>query len=294
MTMPHGQRSSYPSSTKNGFPLKTTLIFLLSFSVSFLYAQTSDKVSVTTLGTFHFNFPNLDANQIAKADQIDVLEPKYQREIEEIVGGLLKFRPTVIVIERQPDQQSKVDSLYQAYVKGSYQLGRREDEQIGFRLAKAAALKKLYCVDEWGRFYENVSRIIDGTDSVQAERFEAFYFHNPDSLKKTRFKPTIKAVGLKEELLRINDDAKIKESLGDYLVGIFKYEITPNDFLGVDFETGRWFNRNLRIFRNIQRIEFKPGDRVLVIFGSGHLNLLNYFFDCSPEFSRIDVREFLR
>ena len=29
------------------------------------------------------------------------------------------------------------------------------------------------------------------------------------------------------------------------------------DFTGVDFETGRWFSRNLKIFRNIQRIERK-------------------------------------
>lgn len=273
---------------------KYTLAFLLFCSPLCLVAQTTGKVPVMTLGTFHFNFPNLDVQQIDRADQIDVLEPKYQAEIEDIVRDLLKFRPTIIVIERQPDWQVRVDSLYQEYVRGRYRLNRREDEQIGFRLAKAAGLKKLYCVDEWGKFNENVSRIVEGTDSVQAERFESYYHHNPDSLLKTRIKPTFKSGGLKRELLLINDSRKIRESLGDYLVGIFKYEVNPNDFLGVDFETGRWFNRNLRIFRNIQRIEASPNDRIVVIFGSGHLNLLNYFFECSPEYQLVDVTTFLR
>jgi len=274
--------------------MKTILAFVLCCSPLLLTAQTAGKVSVVTLGTFHFDFPNLDVNRIEKGDQIDVLEPKYQREIEGIVGDLMKFRPTIVVIERQRDQQIRVDSLYQEYVKGGYQLGRSEDEQIGFRLAKAAGLKKLYCVDEWGAFNENVSRIVEGKDSVQAERFESYYLHNPDLLKKTRFRPTFKTVGLRRELLLINDERRVKESLGDYLVGIFKYEATPNDFLGVDFETGRWFNRNLRIFRNIQRIDASAGERMVVIFGSGHLNLLNYFFECSPEFQRIDVRKLLK
>ncbi len=259
-----------------------------------LSAQTTQKVPVITLGTFHFAFPNLDNKKIEKNDQIDVLEPTYQKEIEEIVGDLSRFKPTIIVIERQPNQQVKVDSLYQEYLKGNYQLSRGEDEQIGFRLAKANALKKLYCVDEWGNFNENVTRILEGKDSLLTQRFESFYYTNPDSLKKTTYKPTFKSIGIKKELLLINDEKRIKESLGDYLVGIFKYEVRPNDFLGVDFETGRWFNRNLKIFRNIQRIEASPGDRMVVIFGSGHLNLLNYFFECSPEYQLVDVKEFLR
>ncbi len=274
--------------------MKTLLVFVLSLSAFCVQAQTTNRASVVTLGTFHFSFPNLDARKIDKGDQIDVLEPKYQKEIEEIVTDLAQFKPSIVVIERQPGQQSKTDSLYQAYLNGTYQLSRGEDEQIGFRLAKRMALTKLYCVDEWGTFTPAVADLVEGRDSIATARFESFYFHNPDSLKRAVIKPTFKTVGIKKELLLLNDEENIKRSLGDYLIGIFKYEEKPNDFLGVDFETGRWFNRNLRIFRNIQRINASPNDRMVVIFGSGHLNLLNYFFDCSPEFHRIDVKEFLR
>jgi len=278
----------------NTAAIKPIVIVLLLFVCLSMHAQTTNKIPVLTLGTFHFNFPNLDVQQIDQSDQIDVLHSTYQKEIEEIVSDLSKFKPTIIVIERRPDQQFIVDSLYQEYLTGTYQLSRREDEQIGFRLAKAAAIKTLYCVDEWGNFNENVSTIMEGKDSIQTQQFESFYYNNLDSMKKTKLKPTIRANGIRKELLLISDKQTIKESLGDYLVGIFKYEAKENDFLGVDFETGRWFNRNLKILRNIQRIEVLSSDRIVVIFGSGHLNLLNYFFECSPEYELVDVEEYLK
>ncbi len=278
----------------NPYHMRPIALLVLSCFCLSSSAQTTDRMPVLTLGTFHFTFPNLDNRKIARDDQIDVLDSPYQRQIEEIVDDLLKFKPTIVAIERQPNQQHKVDSLFQAYVQGTYHLGRGEEEQIGFRIAKAARIKRLYCVDEWGNFNETIARIVEGKDTLQAQRFESFYYHNPDSLKKSFSKPTFKELGIKKELMLCNDADQIRKSLGDYLIGIFKYEANEGDFLGVDFETGRWFNRNLKIFRNIQRIPSSTGDRLLVIYGAGHLNLLNYFFECSPEYQLADVKEYLK
>jgi hypothetical protein len=46
--------------------------------------------------------------------------------------------------------------------------------------------------------------------------------------------------------------------------------------------------------RNIQRVDAKPSDRILVIFGAGHLNILNYLFECLPEYRPEDVCKYLR
>lgn len=110
-----------------------------------------------------------------------------------------------------------------------------------------------------------------------------------------RFVPeaVFKEQGIIAELIELNDPEHIRRSLGNYLIGHFKYEFFSNDYIGVDFETGRWFNRNLRIFRNIQRIETGPSDRILVIFGAGHLNLLNYLFECSPEYRLEEANKYL-
>lgn len=99
--------------------------------------------------------------------------------------------------------------------------------------------------------------------------------------------------GIIAELIGLNDPEYIRRSLGNYLVGHFKYASFSNDYIGADFETGRWFNRNLRIFRNIQRIETEPSDRILVIFGAGHQNLLNYLFECSPEYHLEEANKYL-
>ncbi|MFP4557823.1 MAG: DUF5694 domain-containing protein, partial [Bacteroidales bacterium] len=86
---------------------------------------------------------------------------------------------------------------------------------------------------------------------------------------------------------------EIKERLSTYLLNPFKYEEKSGDFTGVDFETGRWFNRNLRIFRNIQRLPYSADDRILLIIGREHLNLLNLFLDVSKEFEFVSPLPYL-
>ena len=222
----------------------------------------SRPVEVLTLGTFHFNFPNLDAKKIDKEDQIDVLEPKYQKEIQDIVNRISLFKPTVIVIERQPSEQLKTDSLYNLYLANKYQLKINEEEQIGFRMAKQMGIKKLYCVDERENFNARVNDIVFGKDSLELLKLENYFEHNPDSAKQFHLKPQLKTKGIFYELRKLNNEINIKKSLGGYLIGLFKYESEDNDFTGVDFETGRWFSRNLKIFRNIQRIPVKSSDRI--------------------------------
>ena len=73
-----------------------------------------------TLGSFHFDFPNLDVIKTGTDDKIDVLDPKYQKEIDEIVRRIEKFKPTIIVIEREPSEQVKYDSLYNQYLIKMY------------------------------------------------------------------------------------------------------------------------------------------------------------------------------
>ena len=269
--------------------------FILFFSLAFLVTRAQpSKPTVLTLATFHFDFPNLDVVQISKNDQIDVLDPKYQNEIAEIVQKILKFKPTIIAIERHPNAQWVTDSTFNQYIQNKYALARCEEEQIGFRIAKQMGLTRLYCVNAWGNFNDRIARIVYGKDSVEAKKFESYFEKNPDSSKRVLMPIVFKKAGILATLRQVNDETNIKKDLGNYLIGLFKYESKPNDFLGVDFETGRWFSRNLKIFRNIQRIPAGPSDRILVIFGAGHMNILNYLFDCSPEYNRVHTNDYLK
>jgi len=271
-------------------------IFLCAILVMFNFlvlSQPIEKTEVMTLGVFHFSFPNFDVQQTEKEDQIDVLDEKYQKEIIAIVEKLKTFQPTIIVIERTPAEQSKIDSLFKAYRSGDYTLKRNEEEQIGFRVAKELQIEKLYCVDEWGNFSENINTWINDETSITSQHFETYFMHNPDSSKYFVPEPVFKSKGIIEQLKVLNHPDYIKNTLGSYLIGTFKFEEKAYDFAGVDFETGRWFSRNLKIFRNIQRINATTKDKILVIYGAGHLNLLNYFFECSPEYELVSPLPFL-
>lgn len=269
------------------------IVLLLGISILALPVVGQDRIPVLTLGTFHFNFPNLDRVQVAEADQIDVLMPKYQAEIGNLVTKLAEFKPTVIVIERQPKMQNRIDSLYGLYLAGKYELKRGEEEQIGFRLAKMMGISKLYCVDEWGEHYTRIADLMDREDSEEYKGFERSFEEHADSAMVFDPEDVFKEKGIIAELKVLNKRENIQKSLGNYLIGPFKYESSPYDYTGVDFESGRWFNRNLRIFRNIQRVPVRSADRILVIFGAGHLNLLNYFFECSPEYLLVDTSQYL-
>lgn len=273
-----------------------SLIYIIIFS-SLSISQVREspgKIKVMTLGVFHFNFPNRDVVKINRKDQIDVLDPKYQKEIKNLVNMIAKFKPTIIAIERDRKLQPKIDSIYNKYLKGEYLLNRGEDEQIGFRLAKLLGISKLYCVNEWGEDYEYVNRFFENKDTIEIQKFMNYFEHSPDSLKRDNRKEIYATKGIVSELRKLNDENEIKKDLGDYLIGVFKYETKDREFFGVDFTTGWWFNRNLRIFRNIQKINAKPTDRILVIFGAGHMNILNTLFDCSPEYEFVSPESFLR
>ena len=253
------------------------------------------QTKVLTLGTFHFKFPNLDIDKVKNDHQIDVFDSKYQKEIELIVDKLAKFKPTKIIIERQPKRQQLYDSLYTSYLNGKHKLNRSEEQQLGFRLAKQLGLSKLHCVDAWGTDYEYVKKVIDGNDAVAKGKFMNYFSNNPDSTLTSyrNEKLLFKTEGILAQLKKFNSSEYVKKGLGDYLIGIFKYETKEHKQFGPDFVTSWWFNRNLRIFRNIQRTKPKPEDRILVIYGAGHMNLLNIFFDASPEYKLLRINDYL-
>jgi len=91
--------------------------------------------------------------------------------------------------------------------------------------------------------------------------------------------------------VRENDVTQVLRSHGQYLIGGFRIG-RGNDYLGPDMRT-RWYNRNLRIFHNIQRITRSPDERILVIIGSGHLPILRHAVEASPEFDLEEVSTYL-
>lgn len=242
---------------------------------------------VMLLGTFHFANPGRDAYKERFA--VDILSPERQREVEGIVAGLATYRPTRIAVEWNRARQAELDSLYREYRAG--RLAPRADEvfQIGFRLASRLGHERVYAVntERHEALLQAVTpftRDFEAADASDAwrSRYRRIYARD-DSLKATR--------PLAVHLRDINAPAAIRRGHGAYLVGFFTVG-GDTSYVGADF-IGGWYDRNLRIFRNLQRITVDPDERLLVVYGAGHLATLRHFVESSPEYRLVEVADYL-
>jgi hypothetical protein len=67
----------------------------------------------------------------------------------------------------------------------------------------------------------------------------------------------------------------------------------PGDWAGADLVSD-WFRRNMRIYSNVVRLADSPAERVLVIYGSGHLGWLRHDFASDPNLRLRKLDEFAR
>ncbi|RKG73275.1 hypothetical protein D7W82_39090 [Corallococcus sp. CA049B] len=245
------------------------------------------KSRLMMLGTFHFEDAGLD--EYKPQHRLDVLSPERQREVEALVEALAKFQPTRITVEVNVPQQDKLDAQYQDYVAGRAGLTANEVDQVGFRLAKKLGHPKVYAIDSAPHqvldqlYYAVDEKQVATLDPKWQARFTQLYTHD-DELKTRQ--------SLIDHLRYVNSPERIRQGHGAYSIAHFKVD-GEDGYLGVDLRTA-WYNRNLRIFRNLQRLMSAPEERVLLIIGAGHLPILQFVAETSPEYELVDVRDYLR
>ena len=242
------------------------------------------KVKVTILGTSHFNNPGQD---VLNMKVEDVLHPKRQKEMQQLVELLAKFKPTKIMLEDTPKYDSLQNARYQQYVNNAYQLKRNERQQIGYRLAKNLGHKKIYLVDHHGRFpMEEVSKYAQANG--QGELLAKALKWGGQVIKKRE--TFFKNHTITEFLADMNRPEFIQRSNGLYLSLLAKIG-KDKAYPGTDLVAG-WYKRNLKIYTNILRLA-EDGDRILVIFGAGHVPILRHLFQDAIDFEYIEVNDFL-
>src|SRR5262245_20984244 len=68
---------------------------------------------VLVIGMYHMNNPGLDAVNVTSDD---VLAPKRQQEIEQLVAKVEAFRPTKVAVEIRYGRDSMSNAFYQRYL----------------------------------------------------------------------------------------------------------------------------------------------------------------------------------
>ena len=105
--------------------------------------DTRNKATVMILGSEFFTNPGISRFN-TRMD--DVLAPKRQSEMGQLVTQLKAFSPTKIAVHAAESFDAELNANYQGYLDGTYELTRNYKDQIGFRLAKQMGHPKLYCV----------------------------------------------------------------------------------------------------------------------------------------------------
>jgi hypothetical protein len=243
-----------------------------------------EKAKVLVVGTFHFDYPNLDAHKTTDDNKIDVLREPKKSQVNELVAYIKKFKPTKIVIEAMPDWKAGEKLI--RYKKGEFRNERDERYQLGMRIATEMNLDTIYGIDaipfddeltkQNPAYFE---KFFDGfdfkSDDPYAAQITQWYNYEESLLPKTN---------LLQYFKRFNSRETHQLTYGAYLVGDFKLD----DTRGADILSIWWYNRNLRIFRKVQQITQGPQDRILMIYGNGHAAVLRQLFECSPEYEFVE------
>ncbi len=266
-------------------PLLTTAQNPVLFDPDSILIGNTPPTKILLVGTFHFDYPGLDNHKTSREDQVDVLSPRRAEEVAELNDYLARFRPTKIIVERDPG--SALNDSYRSYLRGQFELTRDEIHQIAFRLGERFGIDSLIAgdADDLARdlYYGPDSVILQPMlDSLYADtpasadtsldaRYYQLYAHD-DKLRS--------AHSLLEDFQYMNSTQRIRRGHGHYLE--FTSDTDP-DALAIG-----WYSRNLRIYRNIQRAATSAEDRILVLFGAGHLGILRQQVESSPRFELVE------
>lgn len=246
-------------------------------------AAPADAAKVMMLGVFHFANPGRD---MVKSGVIDVMTPANQAYLQKLATRIAAFRPTDVLIECEPSQQSRFDADYAGYKAGTFEATSNENHQLGFRVAKAAGLARVTCFDE-------------GKVGWEAEPMMAYIkAHEPQT--QAALDATIQALSGREEreqatlslgklLLLSNDPARDRENKAFYLAT--NAVDAGASFAGAD-AAASWWHRNFRMYANVQRAAM-PGHRVLVVAGAGHTAILKDLLAIDTQRKAVDVRPLL-
>jgi hypothetical protein len=228
------------------------------------WAQSDARPEILVLGTYHMSNPGRDIHNM-QAD--DVQSPKRQREIAQLIEVLKKFHPTKIAIEADVGSQ-RVEREYSDYLAGKYTLSPDETNQIGYQLAKELGQHAVYPVDEEAEF--PWQRLVNyAKANGRAEKIDAISAGWGTMVKEQS--DFLQSHTVLETLDYMNSDSRVAKDVALYYATVLYGD--PSDYAGPDL-LAAWYQRNIRIYSNIVKLVESPNDRILVIYGAGHLGWL--------------------
>lgn len=243
------------------------------------------KIPVLNFGTFHMG-ETADATKT----EFDEHDKKNQKEVHKIAAMLAAFKPTVIIVETPPSYNEKLQSLYQQYIDNPEMGFKRPDEVelLAYELGRLSNTKRIYGIDHKMSYNYNVgAEIKNELDAAWHDK----YYKNP-----LKFYPEVNydenELNLLEKLKQTNHDRFL-----DFLITVnadmLTHAGTKDNFEGAD-EAAKYYQRNLRMYSNLNRLELNEDDRVFILMGASHAAFFRDFISRSPKYTMVNTFDYLK
>ena len=246
------------------------------------------RIQVMVLGTYHFDNPGQDLHNM-KVDS--VLTTAKQAELADVASRLAKFNPTKIAVEALSDQPDFVSNKFDGFTVEKLSKDPDERTQIAFRLAHQLGQKSVYGIDEQSNTIDYFP--FDKVDTYakahqQSAALGRMQEKVAEMIKQMEAAQKTKPVRLM--LADVNDAARVLSDHQNFYYALLSLG-NEKEQPGAELNAA-WYQRNAKIFAKLTQIA-QPGDRVLVVFGSGHSFWLQHFVQNTPGFQLIEPRDYL-
>lgn len=246
--------------------------------------QTVEPVEIMVLGTYHFANPGRDLINI-EAD--DVTAPRRQAELAALSAALVQWRPTRVVVEVQRPGPTFEDERFRAFTPALLASNRSEVVQIGYRVAHAVGLRAVHGFDEQPGEgepdyfpFEAVRRFAE--THGEGDTLAGLMAQAQNMVAARREGQEERSIAA--NLIRFNTADAVDEDQQFYYRAL---TIGDGDQqVGAELNA-YWYMRNAKMFAKLGLIA-EPGDRVLVVVGSGHSYWLRHFAETTPGYRLVD------
>jgi hypothetical protein len=244
-----------------------------------------NKIPILNFGSFHMGFTP-DEN----TTEFDEHDLENQRRVHEIAEKLSIFKPTVILLEIPPEYNEYLKVAYDKYVKNPKMFFEHptEIELLAYELGRISGTKRIHGIDhQMGYNYDIGNQIENLIDSVWHDK----YYEDP-----LKFYPQVNfnedSLNLIDKLLLTNHDRYL-----DFLITLNADMLTHvggnKGFEGAD-EAAKFYQRNLRMYSNLNRIELNENDRVFILMGATHTAFFRDFISRSPKYKMVNTFDYLK
>ncbi len=248
-------------------------------------APTPGKIQVLNLGTFHMGYTP-DANKT----EFDENDAENKRRVHAIAEQLAAFDPTVIVVEVQPQYQEELEGYYAEYLADPdmYIEDPTEIELLAYEVGRLSGADRIYGIDHQMSYdYAIGEKLDNAVDSAGYQAFRQNPFRNDPELALY----ASDTISLREKLSIMNRDAFL-----DFLItvnaDILTHTGTEGGFEGAD-EAAKYYQRNLRMYTNLNRLPLGPDDRVFIVMGATHTAFFRDFMSRSNKYEMVNTFEYL-